>query len=337
MPSRCDGGGEPPGGEAAVSCRCRASTRGASRVRRTGLGLRQAEVFHWALGWARGARLGLSGRGRRGSWGSSSTRRQAGLRRPRAAGGRFEMALSARAARPRRSRILVGRRHAIYEGTASPRRRRAHRQHAGAVKMDVGSAIPGIPLPDAADGEILAKGTKLRKGYWNMPEATAEVTTPRGVHTGDIGEMRRRASEHHRQQEGADHQRLRKNRGAGSDRDSLKSSASSARRCARARRKFLSAILVADFEAMKPWAEKRGAARRTQGALADSRCAPSAPPRCRWSTPHRQLREGRGVGVSPDEFTWVRGADADPGQRRGSTRNTGCHERLYQSRRPHGS
>ena len=52
----------------------------------------------------------------------------------------------------------------------------------------VGIALPGVEVKIAADGEILARGPNIMKGYWNNDQATAEMVDGEGwLHTGDVG------------------------------------------------------------------------------------------------------------------------------------------------------
>jgi len=61
----------------------------------------------------------------------------------------------------------------------------------------IGKAIPGVelfvadskgnPLPPGEEGELVARGTNIMRGYWNQPEETAEILKNGLYYTGDIG------------------------------------------------------------------------------------------------------------------------------------------------------
>ena len=53
----------------------------------------------------------------------------------------------------------------------------------------VGPMVPGIEIRIGEDGEILAKGSLVFKGYWNNLELTAETVREGWLHTGDVGRV----------------------------------------------------------------------------------------------------------------------------------------------------
>lgn len=125
----------------------------------------------------------------------------------------------------------------------------------------VGVAIPGLEMKLAEDGEVLAKGGNIFRGYLNQPEKTAEVLTADGwFHTGDIGEI---------DDEGylkiVDRKKELivtaggKNLSPSNLEAALKMIPLVGQACAIGdRRPFVSALVVLDPEAAAPWAASRG-------------------------------------------------------------------------------
>ncbi len=151
--------------------------------------------------------------------------------------------------------LTVGARHAVKMGT-------------------VGRAVEGVTLRIAPDGEILAKGPNIMRGYYNNPTATAEVIDNEGwFHTGDIGQI---------DSEGflaiTDRKKeilvnaYGKNIAPAPIENELKSS----RWIAQAvvigdKRQFLTALIVPDFETLRAWAEKSGFKGDAAALIADAR------------------------------------------------------------------
>ena len=135
----------------------------------------------------------------------------------------------------------------------------------------VGRAIPGVTLRIAEDGEILAKGPNIMPGYWNLPEATAEVVDADGwFHTGDIGEI---DSEGFLRITDRKKELIINAYGKNVAPAPIENALKASRYIGQAvvlgdRRKFLSALLVPDFEVLKPWAEKQGLSATTTGDTA---------------------------------------------------------------------
>jgi long-chain acyl-CoA synthetase len=140
-----------------------------------------------------------------------------------------------------------------------------------AVKLGtVGQPIPGVTVQIAADGEILCKGPNIMKGYWNMPAETAEVIDGEGwFHTGDIGEL-----DAERFLRITDRKKeliinaYGKNVAPAPIENALKASRFIGQAVVLGdRRKFLTALVVPDFETLRPWAQRQGLAAKDDAAL----------------------------------------------------------------------
>jgi long-chain acyl-CoA synthetase len=58
------------------------------------------------------------------------------------------------------------------------------------VPESVGAPLGNVEVKIAGNGELLAKGPSVMKGYWNNPEASAKSLAGGWLHTGDLAEIR---------------------------------------------------------------------------------------------------------------------------------------------------
>ncbi len=58
------------------------------------------------------------------------------------------------------------------------------------VPESVGAPLGNVEVKVAENGELLAKGPSVMKGYWNNPEASAKSLEGGWLHTGDLAEIR---------------------------------------------------------------------------------------------------------------------------------------------------
>lgn len=113
-----------------------------------------------------------------------------------ALGGNIVAAVSGGAAlQPRLSRVFNAAKITVLEGygltETSPVIAVNNFNPNGICFGTVGPVIDGVTVKFAEDGEILVKGPNVMLGYFNRPDATAEVIDSEGwFHTGDIGELK---------------------------------------------------------------------------------------------------------------------------------------------------
>ena len=139
----------------------------------------------------------------------------------------------------------------------------------------VGTALPGVELALADDGELLCRGPLVMRGYRNDPEKHRRGDRRRGLaaHRRRGHHRRRRLRPHRRPQEGTDHQRRRQEHVPGQHREQLKSACPLIGQAVAIgdRRPYNVALIVLDPDALAAFAAKHGLADASPAALARTR------------------------------------------------------------------
>ena len=164
----------------------------------------------------------------------------------------------------------------------------------------VGAALPDVELLIAEDGEILARGPNIMRGYHNLPEASAEAIDDDGwFHTGDIGEL---------DEDGflkiTDRKKeiivnaYGKNVAPAPIENELKASRFIGQAVVVGdRRKMLAALLVPDFEVLQSWAKR-------EKVDADDNAALLADPRVRELFEHEMKTVNSGLARYEQVHVW---------------------------------
>jgi long-chain acyl-CoA synthetase len=134
----------------------------------------------------------------------------------------------------------------------------------------VGRPIPGVTLALAEDGEVLVKGPNVMEGYWKKPEETDKVFDDQGwFKTGDIGVI---DADGFLTLTDRKKEILVNAYGKNIAPAPIEAALKMVRYVASAvligdRRKFLSALLVPNFDRLETWARENGVAFRSQEEL----------------------------------------------------------------------
>ncbi|MBX7160726.1 MAG: long-chain fatty acid--CoA ligase [Acidimicrobiia bacterium] len=141
----------------------------------------------------------------------------------------------------------------------------------GRIKIGtVGPPIPGEEVRIADDGEILVRGGNVFAGYFKNPEATAETLVDGWLYTGDLGEI---DDDGYLRIVGRKKDLIITAGGKNVSPQNLESSLKAHPLVSQAvvigdRRKFLSALVTLDAEAVAAWADKEGLSTTDPAALA---------------------------------------------------------------------
>lgn len=177
-----------------------------------------------------------------------------------------------------------------------------------AIKLGtVGQPIPGVEVRIADDGEILARGPNIMRGYFRNPEATAEVLDEDGwFRTGDIGLI---------DEDGFLSITDRKKElivnayGKNIAPAPIEADLKSGRWIAQAvvigdQRPFLVALLVPNFEALAAWAKDQGIAGDAESMIADERTRRLFQTEIdRVNAHHQRFEQIRAFELLPNELT----------------------------------